>query len=170
MAKLLNGGALIALSIALACGGCSSDSSENASGPSPAATSASDAGGVETEAAQAEDVSGGGDFCTLYATRVAQGLVDIRNAEAGNVEDQTQIAERLAAEAPVSQSQLQAVAPPEPLAWLQEMEEADAKSAAGDFSALDATFGNLGLLTDWAIANCDAEYTAIFTEYKTIIG
>nr|WP_296773627.1 hypothetical protein [Rhodococcus sp. (in: high G+C Gram-positive bacteria)] len=166
MSKRLGGGLLVAVAIALACGGCSTDSDENAS-PSVSASGTDLAGGDEP---QVEDVSEGGDFCTLYATRVAQGLVDIRAAEAGTIEDQTQIAERLAAQAPVTQDALQAVAPPEPLAWLQEMEEADAKSAAGDFSALDATFGNLTLLTDWAIAKCDAEYTPIFAEYKTIIG
>ncbi|WP_147373440.1 hypothetical protein, partial [Legionella taurinensis] len=76
--------------------------------------------------------SGGSDFCTLYATQVAQGLTNLREVEAGSVETAESIAEELAAKAPVTQSELQAVAPPEPLAWLQAIEEADAKGAAGD--------------------------------------
>ena len=114
--------------------------------------------------------SGGSDFCTLYATQVAQGLTNLREVEAGGVETAESIAEELAAKAPVTQSELQAVAPPEPLAWLQDMEEADAKGAAGDFDAMNGVFENLTLLTDWSIANCGPEYAPIFTEYKAIIG
>lgn len=114
--------------------------------------------------------SGGSDFCTLYATQVAQGLTNLREVEAGSVETAESIAEELAAKAPVTQSELQAVAPPEPLAWLQAIEEADAKGAAGDFDAMNGVFENLTLLTDWSIANCGPEYAPIFTEYKAIIG
>lgn len=114
--------------------------------------------------------SGGSDFCTLYATQVAQGLTNLREVEAGGVETAESIAEELAAKAPVTQSELQAVAPPEPLAWLQAIEEADAKGAAGDFDAMNGVFENLTLLTDWSIANCGPEYAPIFTEYKAIIG
>ncbi|OZD61999.1 hypothetical protein CH272_22820 [Rhodococcus sp. 05-340-1] len=117
-----------------------------------------------------EEDSGGSDFCTLYATQVAQGLANLREAEAGGVGVAESIADDLAAKAPVTQSELQAVAPPEPLAWLRAMEEADAKGAAGDFSAMDGVFENLTLLTDWSIANCGPEYAPIFTEYKAIIG
>ncbi len=114
--------------------------------------------------------SGGSDFCTLYATQVAQGLTNLREVEAGGVETAESMAEELAAKAPVTQSELQAVAPPEPLAWLQAIEEADAKGAAGDFDAMNGVFENLTLLTDWSIANCGPEYAPIFTEYKAIIG
>jgi hypothetical protein len=114
--------------------------------------------------------SGGSDFCTLYATQVAQGLTNLRELEAGGIETAESIAEELAAKAPVTQSELQAVASPEPLAWLQAMEVADAKGAAGDFDAMNGVFENLTLLTDWSIANCGPEYAPIFTEYKAIIG
>ncbi|MBJ7351878.1 MAG: hypothetical protein JHD12_15105, partial [Rhodococcus sp.] len=53
--------------------------------------------------------SGGSDFCTLYATQVAQGLTNLREVEAGGVETAESIAEELAAKAPVTQSELQAV-------------------------------------------------------------
>lgn len=114
--------------------------------------------------------SDGSDFCTLYATQVAQGLTNLREVEAGGVETAESIAEELAAKAPVTQSELQAVAPPEPLAWLQAIEVADAKGAAGDFDAMNGVFENLTLLTDWSIANCGPEYAPIFTEYKAIMG
>ncbi|MGV8871732.1 MAG: hypothetical protein ACOH2Q_04345 [Rhodococcus sp. (in: high G+C Gram-positive bacteria)] len=147
--------------VLLALAGCSPTEENSSSTAEPPAAES-----VES----VESDSGGSDFCTLYATQVAQGLVNIREAEAGGVEAAVSIAEELAAKAPVTQSELQAVAPPEPLAWLQAVEEADAKGAAGDFSAMDGVFENLTLLTDWSIANCGPEYAPIFTEYKAIIG
>lgn len=159
-------GFAVACSVILMCGGCSSDdSSSPPTTPDAVSESASDSA-VETVEADAD----GSDFCTLLATQVSQGLVNIREAEAGGVAEAESIAAELAAKAPVSQSELQAVAPPEPLGYLQALEEADAKGAAGDFSAMDDTFTNLTALNDWAIANCDSEYTPIFTEYKGVIG
>ncbi|QIH99241.1 hypothetical protein BH92_04620 [Rhodococcoides fascians A21d2] len=150
--------------VVLALAGCSStEENPSTTAEQPAATSAESGQSVEAD-------SGESDFCTLYATQVAQGLANLREAEAGGVEVAESVAAELATKAPVTQSELQAVAPPEPLAWLQAMEEADAKGAAGDFSAMDGVFENLTLLTDWSIANCGPEYAPIFTEYKAIIG
>ena len=145
----------------LAVAGCSSTEESPSTMAEPSAAESVES--VEVD-------SGGSDFCTLYATQVAQGLTNLREVEAGGVETAESIAEELAAKAPVTQSELQAVAPPEPLAWLQAIEVADAKGAAGDFDAMNGVFENLTLLTDWSIANCGPEYAPIFTEYKAIIG
>jgi hypothetical protein len=150
--------------ILLAVAGCSSTEENPSITAEPSAAQSAES----VESVEAD--SGGSDFCTLYATQVAQGLTNLREVEAGGVETAESIAEELAAKAPVTQSELQAVAPPEPLAWLQAIEEADAKGAAGDFDAMNGVFENLTLLTDWSIANCGPEYAPIFTEYKAIIG
>lgn len=169
MARRLVTGSILVFTIALVGVGCSSSDDVDPAASQESASNSTSTDG-STESTTAEETAGGSDFCTLLATQVSQGVVRIHAAEAGGVQVAEGIAEDLAAKAPVTQSELQAVAPPEPLSYLRALEDADAKGAAGDFSAMDSTFQNLTLLNDWAIANCDAEYTPIFVEYKDYIG
>ena len=139
----------VAIAATLATAGCgTAGHSSNSSAGTAGVTAA--AGG-----------SSAGDFCTLDAKLVARKQHDLGAALGSDAANQSQIVDDLLKDAPVTQSDLIAAAPPEPHRYLADL---------ADPNKMDAMLDNMKALNDWALKNCDARYRPLFEEHGKLVG
>lgn len=109
--------------------------------------------------------TGGGssasDFCTLDAKLVARKQHDLGAALGSDAANQSQIVDDLLKDAPVTQSDLIAAAPPEPHRYLADL---------ADPNKMDAMMDNMKGVNDWALKNCDAKYRPLFEWQDKFLG
>ena len=105
--------------------------------------------------------SSAGDFCTLDAKLVARKQRDLGAALGSDAANQSQIVDDLLKDAPVTQSDLIAAAPPEPHRYLADL---------ADPNKMDAMMDNMKGVNDWALENCDAKYRPLFEWQDKFLG
>ena len=105
--------------------------------------------------------SSAGDFCTLDAKLVARKQRDLGAALGSDAANQSQIIDDLLKDAPVTQSDLIAAAPPEPHRYLADL---------ADPNKMDAMMDNMKGVNDWALKNCDAKYRPLFEWQDKFLG